>query len=341
MTGALAATSNNGNVTETGALTVTGTANINAGTGTIILAQANDFQGAVTLTGGATQITDINTLDLASSAIAGDLTVVAGGAITDSGTLTIAGATNLAAGGANDIVLDSATNDFVGNLTIASAKDVVLVDANDVRFGGASSLKGHLMVTAGGNIGSASDASVMATTAKLLAGGTIGTYSTPFLLALTDSTWNALKVQAGAKDSSGVSVHVKGAIPGYSMEAVDPAKIPGLLMLNGVPLNWLQLPEVNPMAGSAVAATVAQSTVTANGGIGALVPPVPASVADVFRAVAFKTDNVGLQMTFGSGTIGMVSPVFHLSGEGINLSGDMIDSLKRQRDEEGEEKKQP
>ena len=115
--GTLTATSNGGALTQSGALTVTGASSVNAGTGAITLTQANDFQGVMSLTGGATSVTDTNgvvlgatnvgTLSLSSPAttIQG-ATNVAGNFSLPSGTLTInpggsfgvSGATNILAG---------------------------------------------------------------------------------------------------------------------------------------------------------------------------------------------------------------------------------------------------
>src|SRR3546814_19645650 len=54
---------------------------LNAGTGTITLAQANnDFTGAVNLSGGATQITDMNALTLGTLST-GALTATSPGAL--------------------------------------------------------------------------------------------------------------------------------------------------------------------------------------------------------------------------------------------------------------------
>jgi fibronectin-binding autotransporter adhesin len=85
--GNLQATSNNGAVSQSGALAVSGTSNINAGTGAITLANAgNAFGGVVSLTGGATQITNGSALTL-GAVNTGALTVT-------SGDLVISGAVN-------------------------------------------------------------------------------------------------------------------------------------------------------------------------------------------------------------------------------------------------------
>ena len=60
--GAWSSTTNGGNVTQTGALGVTGTTNLQAGAGSIVLAMANDFGGAVAASGIGIIFNDVNTL---------------------------------------------------------------------------------------------------------------------------------------------------------------------------------------------------------------------------------------------------------------------------------------
>jgi hypothetical protein len=60
--GALSSTTNGGNITQTGGLNVTGTTNLQAGAGSIMLAMANDFGGAVTASGIGITLNDVNTL---------------------------------------------------------------------------------------------------------------------------------------------------------------------------------------------------------------------------------------------------------------------------------------
>ena len=139
VTGALNANSGGGDISQSTALladqlTVTGTTALNAGVGNITLNQVgNDFQGAVSLTGAATQLTDVNALTL-GTVNTGALIVTShgalnlgkgtlsstvnaysnGGAITQSTTLgdnlNIGGATMLDAGGTGTITLAQAGN---------------------------------------------------------------------------------------------------------------------------------------------------------------------------------------------------------------------------------------
>ncbi|MDF0646005.1 MAG: hypothetical protein P0111_18405, partial [Nitrospira sp.] len=76
-----------------------------------------------------------------------NLTVTAGGAITDTGNLVVPGTTTLTAG-ANNVTLDNANN-FTGAVSIVSSNNVTLNDINALDLG-ASTISGTLTVTAGG-----------------------------------------------------------------------------------------------------------------------------------------------------------------------------------------------
>jgi filamentous hemagglutinin family protein len=132
-----------------GSITVTGTSSFNSnnGAGTIALVGSggNNFVGAVTLSGGVTQITDgvggltlgtittgnltaISTgggvLNLGQGNVTGTLVATASnGDITQNGILTVTGATTLTAGTGN-IILGSANS--LANVTVNSATDVTL-----------------------------------------------------------------------------------------------------------------------------------------------------------------------------------------------------------------------
>ncbi|WP_166212412.1 autotransporter-associated beta strand repeat-containing protein [Cognatiluteimonas telluris] len=102
--GDLVATSGSGGVTQRGALTVTGTTSIDAGTGAVTLADAgNDFQGAVAIaSGGSVDVVDSNDLAVTSltAGANADVSLVAGGTLslpvgaidTGTGSLTLSSA---------------------------------------------------------------------------------------------------------------------------------------------------------------------------------------------------------------------------------------------------------
>jgi len=117
------------NVTFAGGTLTTGTLTVNANAGP---ASAVDFTGAMTL--------------------AGNVSLTANGAgITDStGSVVVTGTTTLTATG-QDIVLDAAGNDFVGDVSIWDANNVTLADSNGISLDYLN-VGGNLNVTAGGDI---------------------------------------------------------------------------------------------------------------------------------------------------------------------------------------------
>ena len=124
-------------VSDSGALTVGGTTTISAGAASdIILDNADDFVGAVSVLSGRNLVLNkVNRLNLGASTLSGDLVITANRPISDSGNVVVNGATSLAAGTANNIVLDSA-NDFVGAVSIVGGNNVTLNDINDLTVGG-------------------------------------------------------------------------------------------------------------------------------------------------------------------------------------------------------------
>ena len=78
-----------------------------------------------------------------------DLTVVASGTITqDGGGITVPGTLDLAAGGGNDITLETASNDF-GTATVTTGNNVSLVDTNAVILGGTTAVNDLTVVAVG------------------------------------------------------------------------------------------------------------------------------------------------------------------------------------------------
>jgi hypothetical protein len=77
------------------------------------------------------------------------LSLVAGGAVTDSGAISVAGATTISAGAANDVTLDN-LNDFAGNVSVQSGRNVRLNDINNLTLDVSSF--GTLTATAAGTV---------------------------------------------------------------------------------------------------------------------------------------------------------------------------------------------
>ena len=178
-------TASAGAVSQTGALTVAGTSNINAGANAITLATAtNNFAGAVSLAGGTTQITDSNALTLGALAtgalnvnssgalnlgqgsVGGALTATSnGGEISQTGALTVAGASSINAGAAG-IVLMQVANDFQGAVTLMNSGNAAsITDANSLAVGGST---GSLNATA---LNGALTFGATTVTGNLVAGG--------------------------------------------------------------------------------------------------------------------------------------------------------------------------
>lgn len=161
------------NVTSTGAINdnaaisvINGRATFSAGGGGIIDLSdfGHRFKSVSLLTAGNAELNEADSTELFTTTVGGNLTVVSLGAITDVGSvlttpptvqnhsiITVTGTTTLTPGGANPvIVLDSALNDFVGDVSF-SGSNVTLVDVNAIDLGPAV-ITGNLKVTAGGAV---------------------------------------------------------------------------------------------------------------------------------------------------------------------------------------------
>ena len=170
--GTLALTTGSGGIAQTGGrISAVGAASVDAGTSAIQLNRsANDFQGAVSLRGGATQVqssgaltlgtlhtgnltaTSHGDLDLGEGTVAGTLNAQANGhLIKQTGALTLTGAITLNAGNAA-ITLDDAHNDLQGAIT-ATGGGVSLRSANDLRLVSLTQLPNQaLVLDAGGTL---------------------------------------------------------------------------------------------------------------------------------------------------------------------------------------------
>jgi hypothetical protein len=102
-------------------------------------------------------------------AVSGNLTLTTNGLVQSFGNLSITGTTTIAAGSANNILLNTA-NDFGGAVSITSGKDVTLNDASAITIGN-STISGNLAITAGGAIGDAGTVEAGNVSATTSAGG--------------------------------------------------------------------------------------------------------------------------------------------------------------------------
>ena len=173
--GNFSSTTTNAPIIQTGALTVTGTLTVNAGTNTVTLNQAgNDFQGVVTATGfehrpdghqqpdhgdhslrertmiaggalivsgsaGAGLTTTpqvLGTTSFGATAVTGNLSTTSAGAVTQTGALTVSGTTSINAA-ANAITLTAAANNFTGavNASNTGANPISITNAGGILLG--------------------------------------------------------------------------------------------------------------------------------------------------------------------------------------------------------------
>ncbi|WP_432654115.1 beta strand repeat-containing protein [Xanthomonas citri] len=245
--GDLDAASNGGGVTQSGALTVTGSTRINSGGAAIALTDAdNDFQAAVSLSGGTASVRDRNALvlgnldvdalevasgaglDLGQGRIGGALVARSGSAATASantvvaqaiavpaataagiaqqGALTVVGSSLLDAG-TGAIVLDAADNDFQGTVQ-ARGSSIAIVDRNDLAATAQAS--DALRLQAGGQL---TTAGTLSASAIALRGGTGVVLSHDVEAAsVALSSGGAITQDAGSLRAGQLSGNAAGAV---------------------------------------------------------------------------------------------------------------------------------
>jgi hypothetical protein len=161
VTGNLSVTAG-GAITGPGALSVSGTTDLTAGsTNNITLANAtNNFTGGVrVVSGNNVSLADADGIVLGNangdSTISGTLTVSNAGTITQAGKLLVTGTSDLTAGAGNNITLANAANNFTGGVRVVSGNNVSLADADGIVLGNAngdSTISGTLTVSNAGTI---------------------------------------------------------------------------------------------------------------------------------------------------------------------------------------------
>ncbi|MBM81733.1 MAG: hypothetical protein CMJ78_14230 [Planctomycetaceae bacterium] len=121
--------------------------------------EGNDFQRVAVTSGRNVALADGGSLDLGPITITGDLSILTSGNLTDSDSIVVANISALDVGAANDITLDTPTNDF-NTVNIVNANNVVLSDANKLVLG-TLNISGNLTINADvdlmGTISSAAD----------------------------------------------------------------------------------------------------------------------------------------------------------------------------------------
>jgi len=287
-------TVNSVGVTQTGALTVPGTATFNAGAGAITLTQPNnDFQGLVTLSnsgaGNAVAITDVNNISFTSMTLGGNFTVTAGGGTgqislhdtTNSGTQTYNGnvvlnSTETSGGaftvnggltvGSNSIIDTSAGN---GNVTLTGIVDL---DGSTltINTGHTNTAGAIVMTNAGNNLSGA---------LSLTGGNTSVTNAGPLTFDTSNIMGNLAAnshgmSQIGPITVSGTSNLQAGSGPitltdpgnffnGWVTSVGNPVNIVGLNPLAVPPAVPPTAPAFDPQTTAAVVAAVVSATTTA------------------------------------------------------------------------------
>ena len=147
----------NGNLTQSGALNVTGssTFGVGAGNNVTLSTAANNFSSVAVTNANNVTLRDSNALILGASTVSGNLSLTTGGALSQTGAVSVVGTTTLTATApATDILLASQANNFGGLLsfggTRANFRDVQLrnvsASATIPSFAGLTNLRNLTLV---------------------------------------------------------------------------------------------------------------------------------------------------------------------------------------------------
>jgi hypothetical protein len=143
-----------GTVTDSGVLAIGGITTISAAGQNITLDTANQFTGAVSLTGANVAVTDAAGLILGKTTATGTLAATAStGNITQSGAISVTGASTFTAANDANITLGNSANAFTGSVTFASAgtlSDITLADTTAFQIQDGLNISGNLSLTAAG-----------------------------------------------------------------------------------------------------------------------------------------------------------------------------------------------
>jgi hypothetical protein len=145
-------------ITQTGAITGNGAGSFDAGAGNILLTNAGNNFGSVSLfsTGTTVSVRDSNALAVGTVLVGGGtLTFTTGGNLTTSvgGSVvqtTGTGAITVDTPGGNNVTLDSALNHLLGTVNILHSSNVTVRTQGDLAFTPGSSVTGQFNPTSGG-----------------------------------------------------------------------------------------------------------------------------------------------------------------------------------------------
>ena len=265
LTGTLSATAN-GAITQTGPLAVTGITTLAAGsTNDITLNNANnDFTTATITSGNNVLLRDLNSLILGASTISGTLGVTTNGALTQSGAgLTVTGATTLAAGSANNITLNTATNDF-SSVGITSGNNVALRDANSLILN-ASTVTGTFGVTTAGSITQAGALAIIGTTT--LAAGS----ANDITLNNAGNVFSRIGITSGNNvslvDANALILGTSNVSGTYTVTAGGTISEAGVLTIAGTPTFTLTTPGTDILLSTQANAFTVTPVFTNNGNV--------------------------------------------------------------------------
>ncbi|HET6632914.1 MAG TPA: hypothetical protein VFG73_09440 [Rhodanobacteraceae bacterium] len=320
--GALEADSSGGAVQQSGGLVITGDGNITAGNGTIALTDAgNDFQGAVSATGGGIALADVNDLTVASLAdnANGSVSLAAGGSIglppsginagagnltvtADGGTLFIAGQLAGADIGltGHDGVTVAADINAAGALALSSTNAAIAQAAGVITAGGATTVDaGSGAITLSGPTNSlegpvsAHGSAVSIANSMPLALATVVS-SGDLTLSATGGVTNAVDLTFGNGGTTGyvADAYIQGSTSSLSLHAdaltADQLAVGGTATLGGtLNLAFASAPSVGQSFTILTAAGIADTFATVNAT--GLAPSTQAKVT-------YHPDNVQLQI---------------------------------------------
>lgn len=140
ITGTLGVTTS-GAITQSSSLVINGTTTLTAGTTNNITLDNtnNDFSTVITPNANDVTLADTNSLTLGASSISGNLTVISGGALADSGNLVVSGTNGLTATTVGGITINSTNNQIShANLTNSGSGNIQLVSSVPLTITGLS-----------------------------------------------------------------------------------------------------------------------------------------------------------------------------------------------------------
>lgn len=240
--------------------TLGGTSSFNAtGGGTVDLTNdTNTFTGAVSLSGGTVSLHSVGAVTLGASAATTQLLVKAGGAITQTGALTVTGGATFDAGTGN-VIITNAANNFSSVSIFSTGATVAVTDVGGVNVGTIKVGSGTLDLTAGGSVGTVANGSIVQTSGN----GAI-TLTTPAGSNITlNSALNVLRGPVNVVSAKDVNVQTQGNLSFFASSTITGAFTATSGATLTLPSNLTALSSLTTIAVS----TTINSDITATGDI--------------------------------------------------------------------------